>query len=141
MTDDEATKQSGTNSTKIGTLKGDTVSGTFTHDPSNCDYEQCVYMISLVNKDNDYLNATFKVTSDVNYQNTLAYYSIEEPKTPVNMTEYIHYKIDNLLYQYSSSIEAVVINLESYFGDADLFVSLQDDYPTKTVYDYQSRSL
>lgn len=142
MTDDEATKSSGTDSTKIGTLKGNTVSGSFTHSPNNCNYTQCLYMISLVNKDsNNYLNATFKVSSDVNYQTTLEYYSIEEPLTPVNMSEYIHYKIDNTLYQYSSSIEAVVINLESYFGDADLFVSLSEEYPTKTAFDYQSRSL
>jgi len=38
MTDDEATKSTGTASTKIGTLKGNTLSGSFTHTPNNCNY-------------------------------------------------------------------------------------------------------
>jgi hypothetical protein len=95
----------------------------------------------MINTDGSYLNCTFKFTTDVQYHEVVEFYELNEPRVAVNMSRYVYYKVESDMYSYYDDLDSLVINVESYSGDADLFVSLTEEFPTTSSYDYQSRSV
>lgn len=99
-------------------------------------------MIKLINTDgSNVLNCTFKVETEVEYHEVVELYDLNEPRVAVNMSRYVYYKLESDMYSYFDSVEALVINLETFYGDADLFVSFTEEYPTTDNYDFYSRSM
>mmetsp|Transcript_22972 Transcript_22972/g.22314 ORF Transcript_22972/g.22314 Transcript_22972/m.22314 type:complete len:200 (+) Transcript_22972:1348-1947(+) len=143
LTEDEAQGLDTNAAPEIGTLQedGSTTIATISHSPSVCsDQRDCYYMFSVAVEDTSSfilvaLVANHTATSSESISLELEYVNV------LNQENYQYYELNPADNEDMRYLVSLTIDLFSYQGDGDLFVSTTQKYPSIEDYEYSSRYL
>lgn len=115
---------------------------TIEHLPENCvnDFDsvfECTYLISIINTAGQSLVVSMYVEAEIYNPG-----DIELSNTYANIVMHgqsIHYELNTYKNPDMAHLKTLKIMLESYLGDADLFVSFTNPNPDLSDHDYMSR--